>query len=133
MSAPSKFSAFGTGERCCRSDAPTDVSEQSFLLTSDGRTAWGGEKSFPVKPLGWEGRCIGSTLWSNPISLPRPPVRPPVRLSARPPACPPALSRAFSCLLITPLGARGLHSLCRKETGWDPELPVHVVARGDEG
>lgn len=76
MSAPSKFSAFGTGERCCRSDAPTDVSEQSFLLTSDGRTAWGGEKSFPVKPLGWEGRCIGSTLWSNPISLPRPPARP---------------------------------------------------------
>lgn len=65
--------AFGTGERCCCSDAPSGVSEQSFLLTSDGHTAWEGEKSFPVKPLGWEGRCIGSTLWSNPLSLPRPP------------------------------------------------------------
>ena len=74
---PSKFAAFGTGERCCCPDAPRDVSEQNSLLTSDGRPAWKGEKSFPVKPLGWEARCIGCTLWSNPISLPSPPARPP--------------------------------------------------------
>ena len=67
---PSKVVAFGTGERCCCPDAPSDVSEQNSLLTSDGRTAWKGEKSFPVKPLGWEGHCIGCTLWSNPVSLP---------------------------------------------------------------
>lgn len=114
----SKFSAFGTGERCCRSDAPTDVSEQSFLLTLMGARPVGGEKSFPVKPLGWEGRCIGSTPWSKPASLP---------------ARPPVLSRAFSCLLITPLGARGLHSLGRRRRAGTSELPVHVVARGDEG
>lgn len=41
----------------CRSDLPSDVSEQNLLQTCDGRTAWEGKKSFPVKPLGWEG-CL---------------------------------------------------------------------------
>ena len=43
------------GALCC-SDPQSDVSEQNLLPTCDGRTAWEGKKSFPVKPLGWEGR-----------------------------------------------------------------------------